>query len=76
MVIDAVKRAEDGNGIVVRLHECRGGSHRVTLQAGFGVSRIEACNILEEPSGVCYAPENWTVSFAPFEIKNYRLLPL
>lgn len=74
LVIDAVKLAEDGKDIIVRMHECRGGSHDVQLTTGLAPSRIELCNILEQPLGQSYAADCWQVRFTPFEIKTFRIV--
>jgi alpha-mannosidase len=48
LAIGSVKRAEDGEGIIVRLHEPHGARGRATLRFPLGVQRIEAVNLLEE----------------------------
>ena len=74
IVVDAVKRAEDGNGYIVRLHECRGGSHEITLSTAIENCDITGCNILEESNGETYPSNNWTFALSPFEIKNFRIV--
>ncbi|NCC43168.1 MAG: alpha-mannosidase [Clostridia bacterium] len=71
--IDVVKKAEDEDCLIVRLHECRGGSEMVTLSSQFPVKRIVPCNLLEHDCGE--AVEGASVEFLakPFEIKTYKL---
>lgn len=71
--LDVIKKAEDENCLVVRLHECLGGSHKVTLSSQFPVKRIVPCNLLEHDCG--QAVEGAAVEFTvkPFEIKTYKM---
>ncbi len=78
VVIETVKQAEDGNGIIVRLyehHRCRG---RVALTAGFPITHAERCDILEQPlvGESCSLDAN-VVGFevTPYQIVTLRLIP-
>ena len=73
LYLDAVKRAEDGDGYVIRVHECRGGAHEVQLTSDYGIKRFAPCNLLEEKTGEI--EEGGTISFGikPFEIRSYRV---
>ena len=70
--IDAIKPAEDGNGLVVHLHECMGGSADVTLTLREDVRAFAACNLLEEYDTLTEGSEIRT-RFRPFEIKCFRI---
>jgi alpha-mannosidase len=48
IVIETVKRAEDGNGIIVRFYECRRIRGPVDLTFGFEVKAAYRTNLLEE----------------------------
>ena len=73
LVLDAVKKSEDGDDLIVRLHECRGGRMTVKLSSDLPLTSISACNLLEEETGETWTPDNWEVSWKPFEIKTFRL---
>lgn len=73
LVLDAVKKSEDGDDLIVRLHECRGGRMTVKLESDLALDSIHACNLLEEETGETWAPDQWEVSWKPFEIKSFRL---
>lgn len=45
----------------------------VKLASDLKVESIKACNLLEEETGECWTPDNWNVSWRPFEIKTFRL---
>ena len=78
VVIETVKRAEDGNGIVIRLYEHHRCRRRVAVTAGFPIAHAERCNLLEEPleDESCLLEDNM-VSFEimPYQIVTLRLIP-
>jgi alpha-mannosidase len=73
VIIETVKRAEDGNGIIVRLYEnerCRG---VVTLQAGFDVAEVYRCNLLEENQEQLEVSDNQIkLNIRPYQIVTLR----
>ncbi|MBS6196196.1 MAG: alpha-mannosidase [Clostridiales bacterium] len=71
--IDVVKKAEDEDCLVVRMHECRGGSHKVELASDFPVKRIVPCNLIEHDCGDAVEGSAVTFDVKPFEIKNFKL---
>ena len=76
IVIETVKPAEDGNGIVVRLYESQRRRGPVTLTAGFEIAEAWHTNLLEEnetalePSG-----NSVELSVRPYQIITLRLVP-
>jgi alpha-mannosidase len=73
-VLTAIKRAEDGRGLVVRGYETRGQAHRVTLRLPREVRRVQRANLLEEP-GEALPVSRGRVSFPcrPHEIVTLLL---
>jgi len=76
VVIETIKQAEDGQGVIVRLYEsqrCRG---NLTLSYSFALARAWRTNLLEENqeeiecAGGCL-----TVPIKPYQILTLRLLP-
>lgn len=70
--VDAVKRAENGDEIVVRFHEYTGRRGRVCLTFAWEPVSWCECNLMEEPCG------SWTegpveVDMTPYEIKTLLL---
>ena len=51
LLVDTVKRAEDGDGLVVRLYEPHGGRGTARLRVGFPFAGAVLWNLLEEPVG-------------------------
>lgn len=79
VIIDAVKKAEDDAGIIVRLYEACGGQARVTLTPGFAVQTAYRCNLLEETLDETQATlplqdNALHLTVRPFEIVTLKLL--
>jgi alpha-mannosidase len=76
VVIETVKQAEDGNGVIVRLYESQRRRGTITLTAGFPLRAAWRVNLLEEAQAELVVTGN-TVSYAirPYEIATFRLVP-
>ena len=72
VIIEAVKQAESGRGIVVRLYECFGRRAKVQLKPGFDFDNVSFCNILEESGESAPCEE----SIVGFELKPYQIVSL
>jgi alpha-mannosidase len=66
LALSALKPAEDGQGLVLRLYEPSGGTSHPTLTPAAGWALGEPLTILEEPA------EPGT-AFGPFQIRSYRM---
>ena len=73
VLIDVVKKAEDENCLIVRLHECRGGKSKVTMQSEYPVKRITPCNLLEHNQGEAVEGNKIDFTIKPFEIKTFKM---
>ncbi len=76
VVIETVKAAEDGRGLIVRLYESHRGRGEVTLATALPLAAAERCNLLEEVEAPLPVEGN-RVRFPikPYEIVTLRLLP-
>ena len=76
VVIETVKRAEDGNGVIVRLYETQRRRGSITLTTGFPLQAAARTNLLEEEKYTLAVDGN-TVRYdiRPFEIVTLRLAP-
>lgn len=70
VVLDTVKPAEDGDGIILRLYESAGGRESVELAWPYSHREAFISNALEEEVEPLM---NWKLTFAPFEIKTIKL---
>jgi alpha-mannosidase len=77
--IGALKQAEDGNGLILRVFEPHGARGWATLQFGWPIERVESVNLLEDAiedsSGLKIASNTVTLEFRPFEVKSLRIVP-
>lgn len=71
--IDAVKKAEDEDCLIVRLHECRGGRGKVKLSSEFPVKKLVPCNLLEHGCGEAVEGAEAVFPITPFEIKTFKM---
>ncbi|PRX10633.1 UNVERIFIED_ORG: alpha-mannosidase [Martelella mediterranea] len=74
IAIEAVKRAEDGDGLVLRLWERHGARQAARLEFADDIVAVAETDLLEE-AGTALVLEGQavTLNFAPFEIKTLRL---
>lgn len=75
VVLETVKKAEDGDGVILRMYECENARTPVTLTFNRPFASAESCNCLEEPDGEPVKVDGNKVSFLvkPFEIKTVRI---
>lgn len=74
IIVETVKPAEDGDGLIVRLYEAHNRRGKATLRFASSIVFAQECNLLEKPQGEAQY-EGKTLSFAvrPFEIKTFRV---
>jgi len=70
IMIDAIKRQEEGQGIVLRLHEHTGGVSTVNLKPQFEFSQWQETDLMERPLGPVSQEKAITLQLKPFEIKT------
>ena len=76
IVIETVKRAEDGCGIIVRFYESQRRRDFVTLTTGFELRQAWYTNLLEENKTEVNVQDNTLNLFVkPYEIVTLRLVP-
>jgi alpha-mannosidase len=76
LIIETIKYAEDGNGIILRAYESKGSSGTVKIK--FNTMKLQRgylCNLLEENECCLEIDENSvSVSYKPFEILSLKLV--
>lgn len=70
--VDAVKKAEDQNGLLIRLHDHTGGRREVTVSLTVPAKEWVETNLLEEEIGEVVPINDGKITFTlhPFEIKT------
>lgn len=77
VIIETIKEAEDGRGIIIRLYECDNAlvNANITLGDLSVVNSIEECNLIEEKIiDIDKTKNGFTINIKPYEIKTYRLI--
>ena len=77
MIIETVKQAEDGEGVIVRLYENERSRCKVLLRTGFSVQSAHVCNLLEENQTQLEVTGGNEVhlDIKPYQIFTVRLMP-
>jgi alpha-mannosidase len=76
LVVETVKQAEDGRGIIVRFYESQRRRGPATLKAGFQLAEAWRTNLLEENQDSFEVNgDQITLSVRPYEIVTLRLVP-
>ncbi|MBP6804166.1 MAG: hypothetical protein KA362_08650 [Chloroflexi bacterium] len=77
IVLETVKQAEDGNGVIVRFYECNRQRGPITLAAGFALQAAYRCTVLEENEArLLVTGRQVDLAVRPFEIVTVRLVPV
>lgn len=71
IMIDAVKKAEDSDKLVLRLHEFTGARAPVTITSDFEIASWQECNLIEEPEGPVHETNKIKFDINPYEIKTF-----
>ncbi|MCD9022813.1 alpha-mannosidase [Cohnella silvisoli] len=69
VMVDAVKKAEDGDRLVLRVHEFAGVRSTVELSSDLHIVSMQECNLMERPIGE--AATSLTFELKPYEIKTF-----
>ncbi len=72
--IDAIKKAQKEDCLIVRVHECKGSTVKFTFTFNFAVRKIVRCNLLEESLDQCAEGEK--IILRPFEICTVKIYPV
>ena len=76
IIIETVKGAEDGDGLILRLYEHERTQQVFDLHAGFPLAEAYSCNLLEENEArLAVTAAKATARARPFQIMTLRLKP-
>ena len=74
VVVETLKAAEDGNGLVLRVYEAQGQREMAAIAFSLPVREVLECNLMEASAAAApFADGRLTFDIRPFEIKSYRL---
>ncbi|MDX6765815.1 MAG: alpha-mannosidase [Candidatus Methylacidiphilales bacterium] len=76
LLVSALKRADDGRGLIVRVYEAHGTRGPGRLRFGLPVSGAWECNLLEEDQKPLEIDQGiLDCDWAPFQIRTLRIVP-
>jgi alpha-mannosidase len=74
VVIEAVKKAEDSDDVIVRVYECHNMRTDAILKFSNKIKHCEEVNLLEEkPEEVNYSGKMVKFSIKPYEIRTFKV---
>ena len=74
MTLDTIKRSEEGEALVLRLHESHGGRGTARVRLAARVRQAIRTNALEDHgAAVESGPDGIVVEYGPFEIVTLRV---
>ena len=71
--LDAIKQSEDGNDLIIRLHEMHGGRGNLTIEFTVPVSGWAEANLMEEPISKFKTGQVIKRKLRPYEIVTFRV---
>lgn len=76
-ILDTLKPAEDGVGLIVRLYESCGGRGPARIATSFKIAKAVECNLMEETCGAVGSGDHgFSFFMTPYEVKTFRIMPL
>lgn len=75
VVVETIKQAEDGDGVIVRMYESENALTDTVLHWGRPVTEAVSCDCMEQPDGEPVSLEDGGIRFTikPYEIKTLRI---
>jgi alpha-mannosidase len=74
VIIETIKQAEDGDGIIVRLYESQRKRGQVKVRVGGGIESAWETNLLEEDQSQLQVESNQVIlNLRPYQIMTLRL---
>ncbi len=76
VILETVKQAEDGSGIILRLYEAENAATKakITIANNYAIEEVSECNLIEEHIEELTSTNNtFEIFIKPYEIKTYKL---
>ncbi|WMJ24077.1 alpha-mannosidase [Paludicola sp. MB14-C6] len=74
VMIETVKKAEDGNGFIIRMYEFENKRTNATITIGAGCTSVSECDLMENDIDTIDVNDSeFNITIKPYEIKTYRI---
>ena len=74
VIIETVKEAEDGDGVIIRLYESENARTKAHISFEKPVASVESCDCVEKTKEkVFVAGDGFDITIKPYEIQTYRV---
>ncbi|MEK4850721.1 alpha-mannosidase [Paenibacillus sp. FSL H7-0756] len=73
IMVDAVKLAEEGDAVIIRLHEFTGRRGTVVLSTEWPDAVWQECDLMEHPVGSPSCGQRYETEITPYEIRTLKL---
>ncbi|PPA70466.1 alpha-mannosidase [Jeotgalibacillus proteolyticus] len=73
VILDTIKKAEERDTIILRLHEMEGSRCAVALKSGLKIKQWREVNLMEDEVMTDFSEGEMTLAFAPYEIKTIEI---
>lgn len=75
VIIETVKKAQDGNGMIIRMYEYQNKRTSTSVFVNGGFTSVEECDLMEQSvAKFSDAGEDFNFTIKPFEIKTFRIV--
>lgn len=75
LAIDAIKKAQDGRGYIIRVVEEEQKRGECMMKLNFGFEKVYECNMIEEDKAEIPCEDNgFSFTIKPFEVKTFRVI--
>ena len=73
-ILETVKPAENGKGLILRFYEPYGGRGRVSVDSSLGLGGVSACNLVEEDvEEVRVSKNSFSFDVKPYQVRTFRV---
>ncbi|MBA7567283.1 hypothetical protein ES708_08992 [subsurface metagenome] len=76
VILTCLKKAEEGDDLIIRVYESKGKKVKTTIRFGFDVEKIEEVDLIERPiedTDILFSSNELTFKINPYEIKTFKV---
>lgn len=73
VMVSALKKSEDGQKLVVRVHDYSGSRQQIDMTSDLNIISWQECNLMERPEGEVHTEPVITFVLEPYEIRTFEI---